>query len=98
MPVVNWGLCIGVVALVLVFQSSTRLADIYGVAVTGTFILNTLLFLAVARSLWRTPIWKLALLGALFLTVEVSFFSSNLAKIGHGAWLPLGGRAGRRRS
>ena len=53
-PLINWVLCIGVVALVLVFQNSGRLADIYGVAVTGTFILNTMLFLAVARALWRT--------------------------------------------
>jgi KUP system potassium uptake protein len=89
-PVVNWALCLGVAALVLAFQSSTKLADIYGVAVTGTFILNTLLFLAVARALWHTSIWKLAALGALFLTVEVAFFSSNLAKIAHGAWLSLG--------
>jgi KUP system potassium uptake protein len=89
-PVVNWGLCVGVAALVLAFRSSARLADIYGVAVTGTFILNTLLFLAVARALWRTALWKLAVLGVLFLTVEVSFFSANLAKIAHGAWLSLG--------
>ena len=88
-PFVNWGLCIGVGVLVVVFKSSNRLGDMYGVAVTGTFILNTLLFLAVARSLWGTPKWKLILMGALFLTVEVSFFSSNLAKIAHGAWLPL---------
>jgi KUP system potassium uptake protein len=89
-PVVNWALCVGVAALVLAFQSSTKLADIYGVAVTGTFILNTLLFVAVARYLWRTAIWKLVLLATLFLTVEVAFFSSNLAKIAHGAWLSLG--------
>jgi KUP system potassium uptake protein len=88
-PFVNWGLCIGVGVLVVVFKSSTRLGDMYGVAVTGTFILNTLLFLAVARSLWGTSKWKLSLMGTLFLTVEVSFFSSNLAKIAHGAWLPL---------
>src|SRR5437588_12448132 len=59
-PVVNWGLCIGVVALTLVFRSADKLGDIYGVAVTGTFILNTLLFLAVARLLWRTSKWRLA--------------------------------------
>jgi KUP system potassium uptake protein len=88
-PVVNWALCIGVVALTLVFRSATRLGDIYGVAVTGTFILNTLLFLAVARLLWGTSKRKLAPVGALFLTVEIAFFSSNIAKIGHGAWLSL---------
>ncbi|HUO72809.1 MAG TPA: potassium transporter Kup [Solirubrobacteraceae bacterium] len=90
LPLINWVLCVGVAGLVLWFQHSAKLADIYGVAVTGTFILNTILFIAVARALWRTPRWRLALLGALFLTVEVSFFASNLAKLFHGAWLPLG--------
>ena len=88
-PVINWFLCAGVATLVLVFQSSNRLGDIYGVAVTGTFILNTILFLAVARALWKTPRWRLAILGTLFLIVEVAFFTSNLAKITDGAWLPL---------
>jgi KUP system potassium uptake protein len=88
-PVVNWALCIGVVALTLAFRSSTKLGDIYGVAVTGTFILNTLLFLAVARLLWRTPRRRLAPIAVLFLTVEVAFFSANIAKVEHGAWLSL---------
>jgi KUP system potassium uptake protein len=89
-PLISWGLALGVVALVLIFQRSARLADIYGVAVTGTFILDTILFLVVAHYLWRTPTWKLAPVGALFLIVEVSFFSSNLTKVDHGAWIPLG--------
>ena len=88
-PVINWALCIGVVALTLVFRSATKLGDIYGVAVTGTFILNTVLFLAVARSLWGTSKRKLIPVAVLFLTVEIAFFSSNIAKVEHGAWLPL---------
>jgi KUP system potassium uptake protein len=88
-PVVNWALCIGVLALTLIFRSATKLGDIYGVAVTGTFILNTLLFLAVARSIWGTSKRKLAPIAVLFLTVEVAFFSSNIAKVEHGAWLSL---------
>ncbi len=88
-PVVNWLLCVGVVALTLVFRNANRLTDIYGVAVTGTFILNTVLFLAVARLLWRTPTRRLIPVGVLFLTVEVAFFSSNIAKVEHGAWLSL---------
>jgi KUP system potassium uptake protein len=88
-PVINWALCIGVVALTLVFRSATKLGDIYGVAVTGTFILNTVLFLAVARFLWGTRKRRLAVVAVLFLTVEVAFFSSNIAKVEHGAWLPL---------
>ena len=88
-PIVNWGLCVGVVALTLVFRSADRLGDIYGVAVTGTFILNTLLFLAVARFLWGTTKRRLAPIAVLFLTVEVAFFSANIAKVEHGAWLSL---------
>ena len=88
-PIINWMLGIGVVALVLIFQHSARLTEIYGVAVTGTFALNTILFLAVARSLWRTPRSRLAIIGGVFLTVELSFFAANVAKISHGAWLPL---------
>jgi KUP system potassium uptake protein len=88
-PLVNWLLCIGVVTLTLVYRSSNRLGDMYGVAVTGTFILNTILFLGVARLLWGTPRRKLAPIAVLFLTVEVAFFGANVAKIFHGAWLPL---------
>jgi KUP system potassium uptake protein len=88
-PIVNWGLCIGVVTLTLVFRSADRLGDIYGVAVTGTFILNTLLFLAVARFLWGTSKRRLAPIAMLFLTVEVAFFSANIAKVERGAWLSL---------
>ncbi len=88
-PLINWALCLGVAALVLVFQSANRLGDIYGVAVTGTFMLNTILFLAVSRGIWHTPKWRLVLLGVLFLTVETAFFTSNLAKIANGAYLPL---------
>ena len=88
-PMINWLLCVGVLALTLIFRSSSRLGDIYGVAVTGTFILNTLLFLAVARLLWGTSKRKLAPIAVLFLTVEVAFFSANIAKVEHGAWLPL---------
>jgi KUP system potassium uptake protein len=88
-PLVNWALCVGVVTLTLVFRSSNRLGEIYGVAVTGTFILDTILFLAVARLLWRTPRRRVVPVAILFLTVEIAFFSANVAKIAHGAWLPL---------
>jgi KUP system potassium uptake protein len=88
-PIVNWGLCVGVVVLTLVFRSADKLGDIYGVAVTGTFILNTLLFVAVARLLWGTSKRRIVPVAALFLIVEATFFSANIAKVEHGAWLPL---------
>jgi KUP system potassium uptake protein len=88
-PAVNWALFVMVTAVVLGFASSARLASAYGVAVTGTFIINTVLFLAVARLLWHWAAWKLALAAVVFLSVEVTFFAANLAKIVHGGWLPL---------
>jgi KUP system potassium uptake protein len=88
-PIINWVLAAGVVALIVGFQHSSKLTEIYGLAVTGTFCLDTILFLAVARSLWRTPKWRLAILGALLLTVELAFFSANIAKVEHGAYLSL---------
>jgi KUP system potassium uptake protein len=88
-PAVNAGLFVTVLAIVIGFGSATGLASAYGVAVTGTFVLNTILFLAVARLLWHKP-WRLIALGAaVFLTVEVAFFAATLTKVVHGGWLPL---------
>lgn len=88
-PAVNGVMFVTVVAIVIGFGSATALASAYGVAVTGTFILNTILFLAVARLLWNAS-WRLIALGATaFLTVELTFFAANLTKIVHGGWLPL---------
>ena len=88
-PVANWALFVAVIALVVGFGSATALGSAYGVAVTGTFLLNTTLFLAVAHLLWRTR-RSLIVLGALtFGTVELAFFSSTLTKVVHGGWVPL---------
>jgi KUP system potassium uptake protein len=88
-PGINAGLFAIVVAIVVGFGSSAALASAYGVAVTGTFILNTVLFLAVARLLWHKPRWLIGLGAAVFLTVELAFFAANLTKVVHGGWLPL---------
>jgi KUP system potassium uptake protein len=88
-PSVNAALFVIVVAIVIGFGSSTALASAYGVAVTGTFILNTILFLAVARLLWHKPRRLIALGAAVFLTIEATVFAANLTKIVHGGWLPL---------
>ncbi|MGB0093260.1 MAG: potassium transporter Kup [Solirubrobacteraceae bacterium] len=89
LPAINFGLFVAVVAIVVGFRSSVALASAYGVAVTGTFILNTILFLAVARMLWHKPRRLIVLGGAVFLTIELAFFAANLTKIMHGGWLPL---------
>jgi KUP system potassium uptake protein len=88
-PAVNLSLFVTVIAIVVSFGSSAALASAYGVAVTGTFILNTILFLAVARLLWHTRKRLIALGAAVFLTGEATFFAANLTKVVHGGWLPL---------
>jgi KUP system potassium uptake protein len=88
-PGVNAALFALVVVIVIGFGSSQALASAYGVAVTGTFILNTILFLAVARLLWHRPKRLIALGAVVFLSIELSFFAANLTKVVHGGWLPL---------
>ena len=88
-PGINWALFAAVLALVVGFGSSAALASAYGIAVTATFILNTILFMAVVRFIWRKPVWVIVVGSAVFLTVEVSFFAANLTKIVHGGWLPI---------
>jgi KUP system potassium uptake protein len=78
-----------VLVLMFGFRSSSRLATAYGVAVTGTLIITTALFLIVARASWKWPAWKLALAGVVFGGTELTFFAANLTKIVHGGWLPL---------
>ena len=71
------------------FGSSAKLAAAYGIAVTGTLAIDTILFFVVVRMLWRKPLW-LALSGAAaFLFVDLAFFAANLPKVAHGGWFPL---------
>jgi len=88
-PAVNWLLFAGVLVIMVVFESSSRLATAYGVAVTGTLVLNTTLFLMYAAIAWRWATWKLVLGAVVFGGVEIIFLSANLAKIFEGGWLPL---------
>ena len=88
-PAVNRGLMVAVAALVIGFGSSQALASAYGIAVTGTLAIDTILFFVVVRALWKRPLW-MALAGAVsFLFVDLSFFAANLSKVFHGGWFPL---------
>ncbi len=89
LPAVNLTLFVGVVLLVVIFGSSARLAGVYGIAVSGTLAIDTLLFLVVARTLWRKPRWYIALAAAVFVTTDALFVLANLTKIPGGGWLPL---------
>ena len=88
-PWVNGLLMVAVIVLVLAFRSSAALGYAYGMAVTGTITITTLLFLHVARIRWRVPLWLIFLGGGALLTVDLLFFAANLTKLLHGAWLPL---------
>lgn len=88
-PFVNWLLMVAVLALVLAFRSSAKLAFAFGMAVTGTIVITTILFFVIARHRWRQPLWLVLLGAGFFLTVELAFLAANLTKIGHGAWVPL---------
>jgi KUP system potassium uptake protein len=88
-PAVNWLLFGGVLILTFSFRSSNRLATAYGLAVTGTFLLTTTLFLVVAAAVWHWRVWQLVVTAVLFGGMELMFLAANLTKVVHGGWLPL---------
>ncbi len=86
---VNWMLMTCTIALVVGFQSSSRLAAAYGVAVTSTMLITDTLFFIVTRQRWQWPmVWAVPLVGLFFLA-DLPFFMANISKIPHGAWFPL---------
>lgn len=88
-PAVNWGLLIMVVVLVLGFRESGKLASAYGIAVTGTMLITTLMLGVLVFYVWK---WNRALASAtigLFLIVDGAYFASNVTKIPDGGWFPL---------
>jgi KUP system potassium uptake protein len=88
-PEVNAAIGVACVALVLGFRSSSALAAAYGIAVTGTMTITTLLFHRVARERWGWPRLAAYPLTILFLVVDVSFFLANVVKVEEGGWFPL---------
>jgi K+ transporter len=88
-PFINTALAIGVAGLVLGLQNSSNLAAAYGIAVTGTMAIDTLLASLVAYSLWKKNLWAVLALGAFFLAIDLAFFAANLPKVPHGGWFPL---------
>jgi len=88
-PAVNWALMLSCIALVLSFGSATHLAAAYGIAVTSTMVITTVLFYAVERRRWKWRRWPALLLCLVFLAVDCSFFGANLLKVAHGGWFPL---------
>ncbi len=88
-PTINWALMTACLALVFGFRSSSNLAAAYGVAVTATMAITTVLFAAVARERWKWPLPVVVVMAAAFLVVDIAFLGANLFKIPAGGWFPL---------
>lgn len=89
LPAINWVLLLAVLALVIGFGSSTRLAGAYGIAVTGTMLITNLLAIVVTHHLWGWSTTRSILFAAPFLLIDLAFFSANVVKIADGGWFPL---------
>jgi KUP system potassium uptake protein len=88
-PGINWGLMVAVIALVLAFRSSTALAAAYGVSVSGTMLIDTLLLALLARARWTNARWWVLPLCAVFAVIDVAFLVANGVKFLDGAWVPI---------
>ncbi|KTS78590.1 potassium transporter Kup [Pseudomonas oryzihabitans] len=88
-PLMNWTLMLGVIFLILTFQSSANLAEAYGVAVTGTMLITSCLVSAVILLLWKWPRWAMVPLLIGFLLVDILYFSANAPKIFSGGSFPV---------
>jgi KUP system potassium uptake protein len=88
-PTINWMLMLATIALVLGFRTSSNLAAAYGIAVTTTMVITTLLAYVVARYQWGWGKLPALALTGVFVTIDLGFFGANALKIAHGGWFPL---------
>jgi KUP system potassium uptake protein len=88
-PAVNWGLLVMVVLLVLGFRESTNLASAYGIAVSGTMIITTIMLAVLIFQVWKWNRHLATLTIGLFAVVDGAFFASNITKVADGGWFPL---------
>jgi KUP system potassium uptake protein len=89
LPTINRALLVACILLVVAFRSSSNLAAAYGVSITATMTITSLLFFAVARHRWKWPLWTALLWLAIFLPIDLAFMGANLAKLLNGGWFPL---------
>jgi KUP system potassium uptake protein len=88
-PAVNWALMIATIILVHEFKTSSNLAAAYGVAVTTTMVITTILLYVVARDVWGWKRLPAALLMTFFLIIDLAFWGANIIKLPQGGWVPL---------
>jgi KUP system potassium uptake protein len=89
MPQLNWALMLACIGLVLGFKSSSAMTSAYGVAVTFTMLITTVLFYFAARRLWNWTWWQAGIVCGVFIIIEGLLCTANLLKIAHGGWFPL---------
>jgi KUP system potassium uptake protein len=89
LSVVNWALMAGSIAVVLGFRSSSSLAAAYGIAVSGTMLVTSILLFSIVRQRWRWPLVAALLLIGIFALIDSLFLVANATKIAQGGWLPL---------
>ncbi len=90
LPEINWALAGACVLLVLRFQASAKLAAAYGIAVSGTMAITSIVFYMVARRTWNWPVYKALPVLILFLSFDLPFFAANLFKFKDGGYVPIG--------
>ncbi|MDO8901771.1 MAG: potassium transporter Kup [Phenylobacterium sp.] len=88
-PQVNMLLMAGVLLTLALFQNSSNLASAYGIAVSGTMFVNTLLLFVIMGAMWKRPWWQAGLVAGSFAAIDLVFLSSNLLKVFQGGWFPL---------
>jgi KUP system potassium uptake protein len=88
-PFVNWSLFIAVCLLVVGFQSSSNLANAYGIAVAATMVIECCLAMVVARLIWKWKMWMVVLVIGSMLVADAFFLASNAMKFASGGWFPV---------
>ena len=88
-PMVNWTLLAFVILLVVMFRESTNLASAYGIAVTGTMLITTVMLSFLVFQVWNWNRWLAGLVIGSFFLIDGLYFASNITKIPDGGWFPL---------
>lgn len=88
-PAINWMLCIGVIAVILVFKDSNHLAAAYGLSVSGVMMMTSLLAMVAMLRVFRWSLWTVLLTFGILFILDLTFFVANSMKFVHGGWVPI---------
>jgi KUP system potassium uptake protein len=88
-PAGNWILMVATLALVVFFKTSSELAAAYGITVTGTMAMTTLIFVCMVSLRWKWSMFVVLPFGAFFFTIEMIYFTANMTKFNNGGWVAM---------